>query len=234
MTITINIEYFSDVLFIWAYAGQIRIDKLRREFPDSVKIQYRFLPIFAAARQHFDSQWHDRGGLEGFSRHLSGIADNWEHIDTHPSIWKSIVPESSRSAHLYLKAIQILHRQGNLHDSRYDDYYYRNTLEQAVWRFREAFFKDGRNIALRSVQDDIATELHLPVRAIHAVMNSGQAHAELYLDDEAKLRYQIPGSPTIVLNGGRQTLYGNVGYRIIEANVRELLHNEYHGEASWC
>jgi hypothetical protein len=31
-----------------------------------------------------------------------------------------------------------------------------------------------------------------------------------------------------------QLLYGNVGYRIIEANVRELLHNPLHGEASWC
>ena len=231
---SISIEYFTDVLCIWAYAGQIRIDELRRDFPDSVKIHYRFLPIFAAARHHIDSQWHHRGGMEGFNRHLVGIADNWEHIDTHPSLWKSVVPESSRAAHLYLKAIQVLHKQGNIPNGTNGAMGYRNLMEQAIWRFREAFFRDGRNIALRSVQDDIAAELQLPLRAIHAIIDSGQAHAELYLDDEAKNRYQVPGSPTIVLNGGRQLLYGNIGYRIIDANVRELLHNDNDGQASWC
>jgi hypothetical protein len=35
------------------------------------------------------------------------------------------------------------------------------------------------------------------------------------------------------MNGGRQILYGNVGYRILNANVEELLkHPEQ--EASWC
>jgi len=35
-------------------------------------------------------------------------------------------------------------------------------------------------------------------------------------------------------HAGHQLLYGNVGYRLIEANVRELLHNPEAGEASWC
>jgi hypothetical protein len=36
-----------------------------------------------------------------------------------------------------------------------------------------------------------------------------------------------------VLNEGRQHLNGNVGYRVIEANVRELLHKPA-DEMSWC
>ena len=35
------------------------------------------------------------------------------------------------------------------------------------------------------------------------------------------------------LDGGRQTLFGNVGYRVISANIEELLHQPS-GEASWC
>ncbi|MEZ5483114.1 MAG: hypothetical protein R3E73_13460 [Porticoccaceae bacterium] len=31
------------------------------------------------------------------------------------------------------------------------------------------------------------------------------------------------GSPSYVINGGRQTLYGNVGYRVLRANIDELL-----------
>jgi len=36
-----------------------------------------------------------------------------------------------------------------------------------------------------------------------------------------------------LLNEGRQKLYGNVGYRIIEANVQEILHQPGN-QASWC
>ena len=41
-------------------------------------------------------------------------------------------------------------------------------------------------------------------------------------------------SPSLVLNEGRQTLYGNVGYRIIEANIEGLLREPAAGAASWC
>ena len=49
---------------------------------------------------------------------------------------------------------------------------------------------------------------------------------------EAQPKYQIPGSPTLVFNEGRPLLYGNVGYRIVESDVRELLRNPLQGEAS--
>jgi hypothetical protein len=35
------------------------------------------------------------------------------------------------------------------------------------------------------------------------------------------------------MNDGRQKLFGNVGYRLLEANVQELLRTPA-GEASWC
>ena len=47
--------------------------------------------------------------------------------------------------------------------------------------------------------------------------------------DTLKLR----GSPSFVLNEGRQTLFGNVGYRVLQANVEELL-NRPDTDASWC
>ena len=48
-----------------------------------------------------------------------------------------------------------------------------------------------------------------------------------------KEEFNIDGSPTYILNEGRQKLYGNVGYRVIEANIQELLADP--GErASWC
>jgi len=57
--------------------------------------------------------------------------------------------------------------------------------------------------------------------------------AALLRDQALKEQYQIVGSPTYVLNDGRQKLFGNVGYRILDANVRELLERPETG-ASWC
>ena len=45
--------------------------------------------------------------------------------------------------------------------------------------------------------------------------------------------HRIDGSPTYLLNQGRQKLYGNVGYKIIEANVEEVLRRPAEA-ASWC
>lgn len=41
------------------------------------------------------------------------------------------------------------------------------------------------------------------------------------------------GSPIRALREGRQVLFGNVGYRILHANLEELLCTDA-GGASWC
>ena len=69
---------------------------------------------------------------------------------------------------------------------------------------------------------------------IEGKIKSGVAFAALVADHEDSERYRLEGSPTFVLNQGRQKLYGNLGYRIIEANIEELLHQPGAGEASWC
>ena len=45
---------------------------------------------------------------------------------------------------------------------------------------------------------------------------------------------RLQGSPSFVLNDGRQKLYGNVGFRILEANIQELLRPPTPTQASWC
>ena len=230
----IKIEYFSDVLCIWAYSGQIRMDELKREFGEDVDIEYRFVPIFAAGKQHVEKIWKDEGGFKGFNTHLCQVAKNWEHISVSNDLWVNVAPESSTSAHVYLKAVKLLERYGNIDNTPQKEFNGRTYFEQTTWLFRDGFFRDARDIARRQVQDNIAQTLALPLAAIHEFIDSGQAHAALHMDDEARHQYKVPGSPTLVLNEGRQLLYGNVGYRIIDANVRELLHNPDHGEASWC
>ena len=231
---TIKIEYFSDVLCIWAYGGQIRMDELKRDFSEKVEIEYRFVPIFGAGKQHVLNVWKDKGDFEGFNQHLKQVADSWTHVTISSDLWTKVAPESSTAAHLYLKAIQLLTTQDEMANQPVSEFNGRTRFEQSIWLFRDAFFRQGRDVSSRKVQDEIAVELQLPVKDIHALIESGQAYAALHQDDEAKNKYQVPGSPTLVLNDGRQMLYGNVGYRIIDANVRELMHHPDHAEASWC
>lgn len=57
--------------------------------------------------------------------------------------------------------------------------------------------------------------------------------ASLSRDQQSARDLGVKGSPTWVLNEGRQTLSGNVGYRILNANIEELLKHPG-AEASWC
>ena len=73
----------------------------------------------------------------------------------------------------------------------------------------------------------------MPTDTIAAKLKSGEAMAEMCRDIELRDERKIEGSPTYYLDQGRQKLYGNVGYRVVSANLRELL--EQPGQqASWC
>jgi len=144
------------------------------------------------------------------------------------------VPKSSTVPHLYLKAIQLLQEHGIISGQSLAEHDGRSLFEAWFWRIRCAFFEETQNIGEIAVLDAIAEDLGIPVVPVHELLDNGEAHAALHLDSEARDHYMIPGSPTLVFNDGRQRLYGNVGYRIIEANIRELLYNSDSGEASWC
>ena len=47
----IRIFYFSDILCIWAYIAQIRLDELKTTFQDKIAIEHHFVPVFGAARE---------------------------------------------------------------------------------------------------------------------------------------------------------------------------------------
>lgn len=226
----ITIEYFTDVLCIWAYGAQIRLDQLKQDFGDQAQVVHRFLPLFAATADRIHRQWDTRGSYAGYNRHVHTIASGWTHVEIHPRIWLEDVPASSVPAHLFLKAVQLLEQRGTPGNQTGTA----GLFETACWRVRYAFFHEARNVARRAVLEDVARSLGLPLAEVWNVIESGEAHAALHLDFEAGDRYHVPGSPTLVLNEGRQQLYGNVGYRVIEANVHELLRDPRSGEASWC
>jgi len=151
----------------------------------------------------------------------------------HPEVWATAAPPSSHGAHAFVKAAAVLEQEGEIDAARSEKLHGRTAVEELAWRLRSAFFRDGLDIARLEVQLATAKEMDLPADRIRELLENGRAFAALAVDYEAATRDQVKGSPTFVLNEGRQQLYGNVGYGIIEANIQELLRDR-RDMASWC
>jgi hypothetical protein len=63
----VDIVHFSDVLCIWAYVAQIRVEELQNNFPEEVRVDYRFLQVFGDVGGKMAAQWADCGGLAGYA-----------------------------------------------------------------------------------------------------------------------------------------------------------------------
>ncbi len=55
----IRIFYFSDVLCIWAYIAQIRLNELKTTFQDQIEIEHHFVSVFGTAREKLETRWRD-------------------------------------------------------------------------------------------------------------------------------------------------------------------------------
>lgn len=229
----IQIDHFSDVLCIWAYVAQIRVDEMIANYKDSITINYHFFPVFGCTAQRIGEGWKDRGGFEGYSRHVREIAERFEHIDINPNIWIDNAPKSSASCHHFLTAVRLLEREGTISCEPQDACNGRTLFEETVWHTRRAFFRDLLDVGLRKIQFDIAGQIGLPAAELEEKLNNGDAMAAMCRDNELRDQYRVEGSPTYILNNGRQKLYGDVGYKIIDANIREIL-NRGDDQLSWC
>lgn len=225
----VEITYFSDVLCVWAYASQARIDAVKETFGDSVQIEHRFCSVFGDTDRKITSTWKDKGGYEGFNSHLRTVAQRFPHIEVHPDVWLKTRPSTSTSAHLFMTAVrQWQQKQEGKAGSA------KSVFDEVMWGFRCAFFRDCRDIARWDVQCDLAEAHGVDISAIERNMHDGTAFASLATDYQDADKMRIEGSPSFVLNDGRQKLYGNVGFRIIEANIQELLRVPGGEQASWC
>jgi predicted DsbA family dithiol-disulfide isomerase len=220
----VRIVYCTDLLCVWAYVAQIRIDELLQSFQDRVELECRYFHVFGNVPGKIESAWKDRGGLAGYSHHVRSVVNQFGHVALHPQVWVRDTPKSSMPGHLMLCAVRLLESAGRVAPG---------TLARVAWALRVAFFRDGQDISSREVLAGVGKQSGLPMDEIDNMLGSGAAHAALAEDLELARQQMIQASPTMLFNEGRQRLTGNVGYRIIEANIRELLEN-VSGQLSWC
>jgi predicted DsbA family dithiol-disulfide isomerase len=226
----VEVTYFSDILCVWAYVAQARIDAVKEKFGNSVRIKHRFCSVFGDTVQKINSIWKEKGGYEGFNSHLQHVAAGFPHITVHPGIWLKTRPPSSASPHLFLKAVQQWDQESGVAKTTSEP----GIFDQVLWALRCAFFRDCRNISDWDIQCEIAEGLGADIGAIEELIHSGAAFARLAADYQDADKMRIEGSPSLVLNDGRQKLYGNVGFRLMDANIQELFRAPSADEASWC
>ena len=226
----VEVTYFSDVLCIWAYASQVRIDAVKEKFGDAIRIKHQFCSVFGATARKITSTWHDKNEYDGFNSHLREVAKRFPHIEVDPAIWLKTRPPTSTSAHLFMKAVQQWDRESAMAQTHSSE----GVFDRVLWAFRCAFFRDCRDIARWDVQCEIAKGLGVDIDAIEQYIDNGVAFAGLAEDYQDAEKLRIEGSPSFVLNEGRQKLYGDIGFRLIQANIQELLRAPHTDEASWC
>ncbi|MCP4448434.1 MAG: disulfide bond formation protein DsbA [Myxococcales bacterium] len=213
------VQYFSDVLCVWAYVGQVRIDELILQHGPKISMEYHFVDVFGDISGRTTERWRERGGLAGYGKHVLEVVGRFDHVDAHPDIWTRNVPTSSMNCHLFLHAVQ--EAAGS------------KAMEKAAWAMRQAFFVRALDVSCRSLQLEIAEELGISREDVEKHLRTGLASARLSNDIRGAVDSGIKISPTITFDEGRQVLRGNVGYRVIDANVQELL-KRGGNQHSWC
>ena len=218
MSKKIPLTYYSDVLCVWAFISQARMDEVAAQFPDDASIHYRFCSVFGDTAHKVGAGWADRGGYAGFGNHLREAVSEFR-ITLHPELWQRDRPTSSTPAHIMLKAVQRVDAQ---------------KCGDVLRELRLAFFERCLDISARPVLEASLEVAGVSLGDVQDVIDSGVAHADLEADRRDQQALMVKGSPSFVFNDGRQNLYGNVGYGVIEANIKALLRSPVSGEASWC
>ncbi len=231
--VPVQLSYYSDILCIWAYAAQRRLEALVEKFGADLAIDAHFCPVFPDAWGKIETNWKHRGGFEGFNRHINEVARKFPHIEVHERLWLETRPRSSASAHLFVKAVELVEADATGGEAEQLPYLDRLST-RASWELRHVFFASAKDISDWRVHEEIADRLGIDYSSVDRKIRSSEALAQLAADDQMSRKNGAEGSPTFLLNEGRQKLFGNVGYRLLEANVHELFHNTATNDASWC
>ena len=219
----LEIDYYTDILCVWAWIAERKTEELKRNWGETIVLRPHWVNVFGDTARKMATQWKDRGGYDGFAEHVIASAASYDDAPVHPDLWHRVRPATSANAHLVLKAVEIAAPEGAG----------AQLTEQFATRLRRAFFIDAVDIGKLENVVELTAGLDVPQDLINAVLASGAAMAGLMSDYSQADQGGIKGSPSWVMNNARQILYGNVGYRVLHANVEELLsHPEQ--EASWC
>ncbi|HSO40743.1 MAG TPA: DsbA family protein [Labilithrix sp.] len=207
----LKFSYWSDPLCIWALVAQQKLDRVLGELGAHVRVDYRIVPVFGSVPWRFAQGPWSKDGVDGRVLATRKIAEQGGRSDVSGECWRRAMPSSSWAPAAAIKAVFALEDGGEEAGPGYQH------------ALRERFFVGEANIALRTVQLEVAEVLGLPRGPIERRLDDGSALAAVCEDHAEKERLRLQGSPTYVFDGGRAMLYGNFDYGILRSTVEELV-----------
>ena len=213
------IEYYTDVLCVWAWIAQRRIEEVKAHHGSQIVFTHRYIDLFGDTQTRIRQQWRDKGGYDGFCAHVCEAAAPYNTAPVNTDVWSKVRPCTSTNAHLVIKAVELSEGQ--------------DTAIDFALSLRKAFFVKAIDIGNLETLFELANSHVTDLKPVKDCINCGTAIASLMADYQAAKLQGIKGSPSYVIDEGRQTLYGNIGFRVLYANIAELLKNPS-DEASWC
>ncbi|MBK8082794.1 MAG: DsbA family protein, partial [Devosia sp.] len=179
-TVTVRpiVQHFSDILCVWAYVANARLEHVAERFADRVDFELRFCSVFPDARGKLGASWKDRGGTAGYAEHVRSVARRFDHVEVHPDAWAVVQPRSSIALHQFVKAVELEDPASSGAGVPLGQ----RLGHRAAWALREAFFRDGRDIGEWAVQAEVAAGFGLDPARIESHLRSGAAAAALESD----------------------------------------------------
>ena len=182
----IIIDYYSDVLCVWAWVAQPRLEEVLAEWGDQVSVRYRYLDVFGDAHTKIAAQWGGSDGMQNFAAHLHEVAAAHPHAPVHEAVWTETRPQSSLLPHTLIKAAELVAGA--------------DIAADYALEIRRAFFAGGLDIADKSVLLDLATGvLSIDVADLNDAANNGSAMAAVSRDMREAAAQGLKGSPTWAL-----------------------------------
>ena len=146
----LKFSYWSDPLCIWALVAQQKLDRVLGELGAHIRVDYRIVPVFGSVPWRFAQGPWSKEGLEGRVLATRKIAEQGGRSDVSGECWRCAMPSSSWAPAAAIKAVFALEDGGEDAGPGY---------QRAL---RERFFVGEENIALRTVQLEVAEGLGLP------------------------------------------------------------------------
>ena len=171
--------------------------------------------------------------LRGFNRHLNDVARQFPHLTVSDQLWLHTRPRTSASAHLFLKAVELIDRDH--HGRRLLSIPYSERLSnRAAWSTRCAFFAEARDISDWNVHQEIAGELGLDYQQVEEKIRSSEAMSLLAVDYTISQTMGVAGSPTFIMNNGRRNCSAISAIGSWKPISRNCCAIRQTSEASWC
>ena len=88
----LKVVHFSDVLCIWAYVGQPHLFRLAEKFGDRLDVEVHYCSVFPDTHAKITKLWHEKGGFDGYARHVQDVANGFENVNLHSDVWSRTRP----------------------------------------------------------------------------------------------------------------------------------------------